>query len=478
MSELESAKITKLNQVVVSAELQPVKPVGIIGSIINTMRLLVGAGMLVIPWSVAQGSLVPSIFVIIFSGIYSLLTCIMITKACELTNQFEYSSLLKYVGKKWELLSGIVLIYAGSSQCLGYCIITGDFLSYFFLDLNINTKYLREYCIIFSTICVFLPLCLLKQLNSLKYSSFFGIIAMLYVAILLIYKSMKSSDNPLFIPGQYNDHSSSFNVFNINMGLFIVSNVCCKAFDAPFGIPNVYESLHKRSLTRMYIVLFITYFICICMAVALGICGYYLFGSNINADILSSFGSHHGVLITIARLGMTICLYGNYPLTFKALITTIQIRFLHKYFIKNHCLKNVLIIFLVVLFGVISLFINNIGPIASIEGAIIVLGLIGTFPMLISWTILNKVNNEQELNVISYDTLDMNEQDEFDHDTQISDDDIKNEDIKLKQFQNDKKTQSLEKESSKCFYKLFLCIMLFIGWSLGLLGIFVQIFYY
>ena len=404
---------------------------------------------------------------IVLSGIYDFITCMMLVRACEITQEFEYSSLLKYVGKWWEYLGACIVIYVCFSTCLGYSIIVGDFLSDALIDFGVTIDYIREICIVGSTLFVFLPLTLLKNIESLKYSSIFGVIAIFYCLFLLIVLAVTSAlFDDTFTPGQYiSDPTSEYVLWDINIGLLIVSNVCSKAFVAHYTIPNIYEALYPRTIPRMLIVSVVSYIICGIVYIAFGFCGYYLFGSNAESDILSSFGTTDTMIsVTIARIAMTISIFGCYPLVFKAMITTIENKFFNsdtnkKYnFIKYPSLRVFIIISLVFFASILSLFLEDVGPVSSIEGAVTVIGIISLFPVLMTW----KLKGKTKLTLDQHKLL-------IEPEPEIPDNNHR--------FTTNSSSEKISRQPGNIskIYRIYLLSMLFIGVSLGIFGMYAQI---
>merc|ERR1719410_2502126 len=98
--------------------------------------------MLSLAWSFSKASFIPGLCGLLFSAIYSFITCNFIISACEQTQTFEYSALLKFVYPKYlETAAAIILIYICLSSCLSYIILFADFFTIGIQGFGLQFKY-------------------------------------------------------------------------------------------------------------------------------------------------------------------------------------------------------------------------------------------------------------------------------------------------------------------------------------------------
>lgn len=319
-----------------------------------------------------------------------------IVHACEITNIFEYSSLLQFIGPIWEIFGAIAICYVSFSTCLGYCILIPQFIQPAMKDIFEidNFNYDKQLYVLIFAIFILYPLALLKNMRNLRYSSSIGIIAIFYCVGLLIFelsKLLDENDAPGTSNGATGDFDDNFGANEWGLGVFICINVCAKAFVCHYSLPPIYESLEKRSINRMWIVMIISYFIVTLIYLLFAVSGYYLFGTDSKANILDNFDDTDVIPVSIARICMAIALCGCYPLVFKSGINAIEDKFFNPNksininFRKQPILRVIIITFIVASITIISLFLDDIGPVSSIEGAVTVLFLICIFPILIIW---------------------------------------------------------------------------------------------
>ena len=139
-------------------------------AILNLVKMFLGAAMLSFSWAFSKSTFIPGIIGLIFTSIYSFITCTFIIEACEATQTFEYSALLKYVHPYWETIAAIIVMYICASSLLSYIILIGDFVTdgIHGISPNLQFNYDRQIYIVVICVCILLPLSLLREFKALK----------------------------------------------------------------------------------------------------------------------------------------------------------------------------------------------------------------------------------------------------------------------------------------------------------------------
>ena len=293
-------------------------------TILNMIKLMIGSGMLSLPWAFAHVGLFPGIIAAIFCATFDFIAAMFLIYSSEITQIFEYSALLRTLGKVWEYAGAITLLYVVSGSLVGYLILIGDFVNDALIQLGIPSDFIpaqRQIIIILATCFILTPLVLCKNLSSLRYSSFIGIFAIFYCVILLIVTTITHISDETFILGTAYSSQSEFEYFNWNINIFIMTNVCTQAYVCHYSVQRVYLDLKDRTIKRMWIANGISYLTVCCIYLIFGICGYTLYGSKCPSDVLIAFVG--GTDVVIARLAMTFSVCGTYPLAFVACQATL-----------------------------------------------------------------------------------------------------------------------------------------------------------
>eukprot|EP01084_Bolivina_argentea_P215880 366607_1 len=363
-------------------------------TILNMMKLMIGSGMLSLPWAFAHVGLIPGLIACIFCATFDFIAAMLLIYSSEITQLFEYSAVLRLIGPIWEYAGAICLLYVVSGSLVGYLILIGDFINDAIEQLGVAPNSIpaqRQIIIIAFTVCLLTPLVLLKDLSSLRFSSFIGIAAIAYCVILLVVTTIVHVNQASFMLGSAYDSNSIFEVMDWNICFFIMTNVCTQAYVCHYSVQRVYLDLKDRTVERMWIANGVSYASVCIIYVIFAVCGYILYGSTCPSDVLIAFVG--GVDVVIARFAMTFSVCGTYPLAFVACQATLEHQFFStkKNKIWNYkqkpWLRIVIILLTQCVYLILSCIIPTVGPVVSVNGAVSTIGLIALFPIAGSWKI-------------------------------------------------------------------------------------------
>merc|ERR550525_241232 len=85
--------------------------------------------------------------------------------------------------------------------------------------------------------------------------------------------------------------------------------------------------MRDRTVKRMWITMLVSYAVVTVIYVVFAVCGYYLFGSDSQGNVLENFRGESGVSVSVARLGTAFSIFGCFPLIFKAGINALESQF-------------------------------------------------------------------------------------------------------------------------------------------------------
>eukprot|EP00549_Striatella_unipunctata_P025822 CAMPEP_0118720522 /NCGR_PEP_ID=MMETSP0800-20121206/30155_1 /TAXON_ID=210618 ORGANISM="Striatella unipunctata, Strain CCMP2910" /NCGR_SAMPLE_ID=MMETSP0800 /ASSEMBLY_ACC=CAM_ASM_000638 /LENGTH=297 /DNA_ID=CAMNT_0006628167 /DNA_START=106 /DNA_END=996 /DNA_ORIENTATION=+ len=166
---------------------------------------------------------------------------------------------------------------------------------------------------------VLLPLCLLRDLNSLAPFSLLGILGMGYTAIAMAIRYMGNA----YLPGGFladavptHPHFGTVGAegaFSPSISLLVC--MLSTAFMAHFNAPKFYCELKNNTMTRFNVVVSVSFGISIAIFVAVAGLGFLTFGSTSAGLILNNYATTD-TLISIARLAVAASIVFSYPLAF------------------------------------------------------------------------------------------------------------------------------------------------------------------
>jgi len=253
----------------------------------------------------------------------------------------------------------------------------------------------------FSTFIIF-PLCLLKNLDALKYSSIVGIAGIIYCTIFM---AIRYFDGSYAVGGKFyktivnNALLPSFNVkgTQFTSAIFILLSMMSTAYVAHYNAPRFWNGLKNPTLKRYNFVVNISFGFSFLMYLAVMWLGFLTFGGHSTGFILNNYSSQDP-LATIARFAIGAGILGGYPLTFTALRDGI----LDMLGVTDTTRRNQLTLPVTVttfaLITSIALVLKNVGLVVAFSGALIGAMLIYSVPAIMNiCNIRNSSNGKTQL---------------------------------------------------------------------------------
>ncbi|CAF1317687.1 unnamed protein product [Adineta ricciae] len=273
------------------------------GLIVNAAM---GAGLLNIAKAydeaggIAVSSILHAIVVLLVIGAYAILF------VCSDNSVSSYEAfVLMKCGRFWQRTCSVCIILYMYGLSITFFIIIGDQLDGFvksFCDANhCSHWYLdRRFMIIITSMLLVFPLCFSKTIKFLQIPSMLGVLAIIYVVIMVPVEYFILPHTGVVIkkgPDSWTD-------------IFLVLPTMCFSYQAHVNAVPVFVSLKTRA-DCIYATLASTV-VLICSYCLVAICGYLTFGINVNHDILMSYNSK-SVPVLIAVIMVAIKTYTAYP---------------------------------------------------------------------------------------------------------------------------------------------------------------------
>jgi Transmembrane amino acid transporter protein len=228
--------------------------------VFNLVKSIVGAGVLSLPWGVAvygnaPSAIVPAVLCIAILGICSAYTFGLIGRICQRTQTTSYSDAWDVaVGKKYAPLiafSCFIDCFAGN---LSYSMILADTIKNLFASCGYTIT--RTNALLSVTSLVLVPLCLLKNLNSLAPFSLLGIIGMLYTTAAM---GIRYFGKAYAVGGTYYATQLIQPVFGtagasaaLSPSSLILACMLSNAYIAHFNAPKFLNELQNNTMSRFH----------------------------------------------------------------------------------------------------------------------------------------------------------------------------------------------------------------------------------
>ena len=228
--------------------------------VFNLVKSIVGAGVLSLPWGVAvygnaPSAIIPAVACIAILGICSAYTFGLIGRICQRTQTTSYSDAWNAaVGKKYSSLiafSCFIDCFAGN---LSYSMILADTIKN--LCASCGYAITRTNALLSVTSLVLLPLCLLKNLNSLAPFSLVGIIGMLYTTFAM---GLRYFTKSYAVGGAYYATQLAPPIFGsagaasaLSPSALILACMLSNAYIAHFNAPKFLNELKNNTMSRFH----------------------------------------------------------------------------------------------------------------------------------------------------------------------------------------------------------------------------------
>ncbi|MEE6500191.1 hypothetical protein FKM82_003701 [Ascaphus truei] len=284
------------------------------GAVFIVVNAALGAGLLNFPaaFSAAGGvtagiSLQLVLLVFVISGLVILAHC---ADACS---ERTYQEVVRGVcGRTAGLLCELLIAVYTFGTCIAFLIIIGDQLDKLLSAMMHSTAgssipwYAdRKFTISVTGLLFILPLSLPREISVQKYASSLSVLGTCYVTTIVIVRCIWPDKEipPNEIPSSPSSWIAAFNA---------VPTICF-GFQCHVSSVPVYGSMQQQDIKRWGWIVTAAMFIALCVYTGTGICGFLLFGSGVDQDVLLSFPSDD-VPVAVARAFIIVCVLTSYPI--------------------------------------------------------------------------------------------------------------------------------------------------------------------
>ncbi|CAG2243655.1 SLC38A7_8 [Mytilus edulis] len=342
-------------------------------SVFLVVNAALGAGLLNFPDSYRQaGGVMIAVVIQAIFLVFVVFAILILAYCSDIKSTDTYQDVvLSVCGRNAQRLCAFVVMTYCFGTCITFLIIIGDQWEEFLLYIA-KDVYCKEhpfYLDRISTICVtsflfILPICFPKRIDFLKYPSMFGVVAILYVEILVFVKYFTYHQPP----GPIKTKPDHF------IDVFLVVPTICFAYQCHVSIIPIYSCMENRNLKEFSKTISCAMLLCIVTYTGTAVCGYLTFGENITSDILLSYDPDIWVIIAVILIAFKT--YTTYPILLfcgrAALVSLwVDIRKMSLHEIEDSERNRRIIVTIVwfILTLLLAVFIPNIGVVIQILGA-------------------------------------------------------------------------------------------------------------
>lgn len=310
------------------------------------------------------------------------------------------------MGSKWKIAVQVSKILLSYGACISYCVATSDFL-YDVLNESFDVQVDKIILIYTVPTLISLPLSLLPTMNLQKYTSFAGILSIIYVTIVIVILLFVGVDDSSSNSNDDDDDGDliaplgRLSAFNVGTDTIRAIPVFFFSLGAHIATVTVYNELaHKPDFQQA--IRYSYYFVCTIYTLV-GIGAGATFGSDIEDNILNAY-PYDQAEVTVARILFSFTLLFSYPvLAFSARETiwviihpdaaTDLLKPGYRYPLKYYLISIVFYLVVVVPASLIS----NLSTVFGLTGATAGAALYSLFPSVMYLKVLSMKADDPQL---------------------------------------------------------------------------------
>lgn len=317
--ELDRARLELLRPAMDS----PSRKLYLPNAIFNLVCIMVGGGMLALPYAFRVCGIFVGVVVLIISGLASAFTIDMLISCSRADGSDSYEGVVaNALGFRAQQFSGLLMFVLTFMCCVAYLVLVADLLSPIVSLFDIAMTPVHRNYLLIGVVLLITPLALQRHLSALRFMNIVGVIMSLSVGCILGYVALPqignahsvwikdveglvwelpSGDVPLrWFPAKWSDLMYAFPIFGLS-------------FFAHCNVIPVQTEMHWPTRRRVYSVVgsttgFVTVFYAF-----VGVTGYMYAGDHTCGNTLLNYPGDSS-LLAFARIGLASCLANNVPL--------------------------------------------------------------------------------------------------------------------------------------------------------------------
>ena len=304
------------------------KGASMVSSSVNLLNNIVGAGFFSMPWCLAQATLAAGFGVFVLICALNLLSFVLLARCSAMTGSYSYLD----IGT-----SALVPRFGAVAQVTAMCYATGSLISYVVLAQNFllgggtgvisllagDGTFLgggglgaRAVVGCAFSLLFFLPLSLLRAIESLQLTSWLALFATCFAGGVCVYEwavaPAAALTGPEAAAAAEGSLRSTVEWAGLPMSLWSAVPIINVAFTAHYNAPRYYFELSHRSVPRYLRATGVALLSALALYLTVGVSGYLSFGAMTSGDVLENFSPTYPLAIG-ARLALLVVLISCYP---------------------------------------------------------------------------------------------------------------------------------------------------------------------
>ncbi|MEE6480764.1 hypothetical protein FKM82_012667 [Ascaphus truei] len=359
-------------------------------SVFNLSNAIMGSGILGLAFALANTGIILFVLLLISVTLLSVYSINLLLKCAMETECMVYEKLGEHVFGT----PGKLLVFGSTSlqnigAMLSYLFIVKNELPSVIIFLmgeeeDFTAWYVEgRILVIIVTILIIFPLCLLKNLGYLGYTSGFSLSCMFFFLVVVIYKKfhipcplMEANVTSHAFPIQNGtiDEMCTAKYFTFNSKTVYALPTLAFAFVCHPSVLPIYCELRDRSQKKMQVVSHLSFFAMFVMYLLTAVFGYLTFYGNVHSELLHTYQNKNDALILTVRLAVIIAVILTVPVLFFTVRSSLfELARKTKYIFWHHMVVTIILLALV---NLLVIFIPSMKDIFGVVGKVSMLMLI------------------------------------------------------------------------------------------------------
>lgn len=293
---------------------------GLLSGVFNFASVSLGAGIISIPTAFNTSGMIMATVYLVCVTVLTVYSITLIAQAAEKTGLHTYESMARGLfGRFGDIFTAILMWLVCFGGAIGYMIAVGSCVQAIFSHDTLPEflqKKSGQRCIISAIWLFFMfPLCLPKQINSLRYASAFGVTFIVFFVLCIIVHSAQNA----FTNGIRKDlvMVSTGNTGISGLALFIFAYLCqVNAF-------SIHREAKNKSVSNITWQAAISCTMCGTLYFCVGFFGYAEFGPSLTKDVLQYFDPYKDKVFFVCYCGILFKLCAAFALNMLACRTAL-----------------------------------------------------------------------------------------------------------------------------------------------------------
>lgn len=271
---------------------------------VTLLKTSIGSGALSFPYLFKTYGIIPSIFITMVSGLFAVVGLVLYAIcAHEIGRNATLSELASISMPYTKLLVDFSVFLKCFGVALSYLIITRQLLPVIITTVFGDTLINNPKTLLLVFLAFTGPFCYFTKLDKLKYTSFCGVIAIVFVVIATFYRYAHTETSKNVV-------TLYFTVPNFSylggFGKFVFSFTCHQ------NIFAIHSEMEDNSIPKMKKLIYFVAISALTLYLSFGLVNYLLYGQNVKDNIILNYPND--VLATIVRFLYVIVMGVSYPL--------------------------------------------------------------------------------------------------------------------------------------------------------------------